>query len=217
MGSALRIGLALVVASASAVALSCGGDDGGDITDPGSDTGAIRATVTQDGTAAPGVTVRLYTAGGSSAQSTQTTGGDGNATFGSLSPGGYDVEVVLPAGTELVEGAPRRSVTAQAGATATVTFALASEAAGDVVEVVVRGNLTFSPEELTIEPGTTVRWRNEEAMLHTITPDGHTEWNEGTVTGAGDVFTHTFTSAGTFPYFCAPHLSAGMTGVVTVQ
>jgi plastocyanin len=219
MDSLLRIRWVLAMAAASALALACGEGGGNDgVTDPGgTETAAIRAQVTQDGSGVSGVMVRLYAAGGTSAQSSQTTGTDGSATFSSLSSGTYDVEVEVPAGSELAEGAARRAVTAQAGSTATVTFALTSAVDGEIVEVLATGGLTFSPSDLTIERGTTVRWRNQAAMLHTITPDGHSEWLEGSVTAAGDIFTHTFNTAGTFPYFCAPHVAQGMTGVVTVQ
>jgi plastocyanin len=31
------------------------------------------------------------------------------------------------------------------------------------------------------------------------------------------MYDHTFTTAGTFPYFCAPHASSGMVGTIVVQ
>jgi len=34
--------------------------------------------------------------------------------------------------------------------------------------------------------------------------------------GVGATYEHKFTTAGTYPYFCAPHCSVGMTGTVTV-
>jgi plastocyanin len=61
-----------------------------------------------------------------------------------------------------------------------------------------------------------VVWRNAVSMLHTITPDGHSEWTEGTVTNANDAFSHTFQNAGHFPYTCTLHQS-GMSGTVRVQ
>jgi plastocyanin len=215
MDSVLRYGLTLVIVMGSMVVGSCGGDGGGGgMTEPPPQTGAIQATVTRDGSPASGVTVRLFAAGGSSAQATQTTGGDGTTTFSNLTPASYEVEVDVPSGTNLSGGAPRRTVAAQAGGTASVTFALMSVVSGNVV-VVAGANLLFNPANITIQTGTTVEWRNEVAVAHTVTPQGHSEWTEGTLTAEGDVFSHTFQNTGNFPYVCVLH--AGMTGVVTVQ
>jgi hypothetical protein len=38
-----------------------------------------------------------------------------------------------------------------------------------------------------------------------------------TVSNVNTVYDHTFTTAGTYPYFCAPHGVIGMTGTVIVQ
>ena len=75
-------------------AASCGGDDNGPI-DPET-TGDLRATVTADGSGLADVTVRLFESGGSTATTTQTTGGDGRTTFSDLDPGSYEVEIELP-------------------------------------------------------------------------------------------------------------------------
>jgi plastocyanin len=193
---------------------SCGGN--GDMVDPTPDTATIQATVTLDGAAASGVTVRLFAATGGTALAVRQTGSDGIATFASLDPATYEVEVEVPEGAE-VSGEARRSVSAAAGATATLTFLLSTPGAPAPVEINLTAGLTFSPDDVTIEPGTTVTWRNDVAMLHTITPDGHDEWSEATLSAAGATFSHTFNSVGTFPYFCTPHLSAGMTGVIRVE
>jgi plastocyanin len=87
---------------------------------------------------------------------------------------------------------------------------------GDAVVRLTAG-LQFSPAQVMIERGQTVEWRNDVTMLHTITPDGHGEWPEATLSVSGETFTHTFEEAGTFPYHCVPHLGDGMTGVIVVQ
>jgi plastocyanin len=214
MQGVLRLGVVLGVVIGGMAAASCGGDGSG-MTGPGADDAAVQVTVTRDGSPAQGVTVRLYAVGGSSPQATRTTAANGVATFASLAAGSYEVEIEVPAGTELGSGAPRRPVTAQAGATATVAFALVSAGGGTVVEVLAGGNLQFAPADVTIDVATTVRWVNEAGLMHTITPDGHSEWAEGTVSAAGDSFSHTFETAGTYPYECVLHV--GMTGVVRVQ
>lgn len=37
------------------------------------------------------------------------------------------------------------------------------------------------------------------------------------VANTGNVYMFTFTTKGTYPYFCRPHAGAGMTGTITVQ
>ena len=86
-----------------------------------------------------------------------------------------------------------------------------------VVEVNLTSGLAFTPADLTIEVGTTVRWVNDAAMFHTITPDGHSEWSRQEMTSAGQTFEHTFGSEGTFPYYCEPHQAQGMAGTITVE
>jgi plastocyanin len=212
MEPVLRSGAALSVLVIAGLLWSCGNGGGGDTTQPPTH-GVIQVEVTRDGSPAAGVGVSLFTAGSTTSQATATTSAAGSARFEGLEPGPYEVEVAVPSGVEL-DGEPRRAVSVVAGGTATVTFGLET---GGLVEVVMTGGLQFSPSDLTIEVGQTVRWRNEAAMLHTITPDGHSEWSSATVTAAGATFSHTFDSAGEFPYFCEPHLAQGMTGVIRVQ
>lgn len=216
MRAALRSGMVILAVLTAGLVLSCGGDNGG-VADPPVEGTEIRVTVTLDGDGVGGVTVRLYQPGGGTPLSSTATNANGIAVFGQLSAGSYEVEVVVPAGSDLAEGAARRPVSVSEGASATLTFALVSPPSSGLVEVRLTSGLTFSPSQVTIQPGTTVRWVNDVAMFHTITPQGHSEWVEGTVSAAGDAFEHTFETAGEFPYFCSPHVGAGMTGVITVQ
>jgi plastocyanin len=79
----------------------------------------------------------------------------------------------------------------------------------------------FSPADLTVDPGTTVRWLNAAAVTHTVTPDDANQpgvWARATTSQRGSVLTHTFTQAGrTYTYHCEPHLADGMTGVIRVR
>lgn len=198
------------------LAVACDDDDDDPMTP--NDTGDITVSVTADGAASSGVTVELYAPGGTTAQETATTGANGTATFDDVEPGAHEVAVVVPEGFELVTDEPdRKPVTVTAGQTATVSFALVTEIAGVVVEVLATDDLVFSPANITIEPGTTVRWRSVSSMLHTVTPDGHTEWESATLANAGAVFVHTFDEVGVFDYFCEPHVAQGMVGTVTVE
>lgn len=89
-----------------------------------------------------------------------------------------------------------------------------------VVEVAPGGSLSFGPETASVEPGATVAWLWRSGG-HSVTvesqPDG-AGW-EGTGTtlhDAGYVHEHTFETAGTYDYYCAPHRGSGMVGSVTV-
>ena len=87
----------------------------------------------------------------------------------------------------------------------------------DPVEVLLTQTLTFEPNEVTIAPGTTVRWVNVAPVYHTITPEGHDEWIQATLQEAGETFEHTFQNAGVFPYYCDVHQDVGMVGTIIVQ
>jgi hypothetical protein len=72
---------------------------------------------------------------------------------------------------------------------------------------------------VTIHPGDTVRW-TWSSTGHSSTsgtpgaPNGL--WDSG-ILGQGAAFTHTFNTAGSFPYYCRPHgACCGMRGTVTV-
>jgi plastocyanin len=70
------------------------------------------------------------------------------------------------------------------------------------------GPFAFSPATVTLAPGTTVTWVNHDEETHTVTSA------TGAFTSAGldhdETFTHTFTTPGTYSYFCAlhPHMRA---------
>lgn len=206
---------AATLLAAAGLALSCGdGNGGGTGTE---DPATITATVTADGSNQSGVTVSLFATGGTTALSTATTGSNGVATFSNLDPGSYEVEIQVPAGLTLGSNEQgRKSVSATAGQTSNVSFGLVTLQSG-TVPIELTANNTFSPDNVTITTGTTVEWTNGSATFHTITPDGHSEWQRVTMNQDGETFSHTFNTAGTFDYFCEPHQGAGMTGTITVQ
>ncbi|HCL83158.1 MAG TPA: plastocyanin [Chitinophagaceae bacterium] len=74
-------------------------------------------------------------------------------------------------------------------------------------------NMSFSPANLTVSPGTTVTWTNNDAMTHTVTADDNS-FNSGNM-ATGSKFSKAFAAAGTYPYHCSIH--AGMTGTITVK
>ena len=69
-------------------------------------------------------------------------------------------------------------------------------------------NFTFVPQRLTIKPGTTVTWINEDDIPHTVAAAGKEFRSK--VLDTNDKFSFTFTTSGTFEYFCSlhPHMTA---------
>ena len=91
--------------------------------------------------------------------------------------------------------------------------------AATVTVTVGDGALRFAPSSVTIHPGDTVRW-TWSTSHHSSTsgtpgaPNGL--WDSGILL-QGASFTRTFSTVGSFPYYCTPHgLCCGMTGMVTV-
>jgi plastocyanin len=79
-------------------------------------------------------------------------------------------------------------------------------------EVFIQG-MAFSPANLTVTAGTTITWTNKDAVAHTVTSNIKL-FNSGTI-GSNGTFSYTFTSTGTFSYYCAIHPS--MVASVTVN
>lgn len=135
----------------------------------------------------------------------------------------------------------RRNFLVAAGSTFTVGLAGCidgGQAASDYD--VGMSQVNFRPQELTVEAGTTVVFRNTSSHGHTVTayqdayPDGaeffasggyesqseaRNAWesDNGGVLRQGDVFEHEFSVPGRYDYFCIPHLDAGMEATVIVE
>jgi len=111
-----------------------------------------------------------------------------------------------------------------------VTAGSTVKAAGPEDVVIVHiSNLAFSPAEITVKPGTKVRWVNDDPFPHDVTsgsvvsgrrarqvkkssnPDG--KFHSGSY-GRESSFQHVFTEAGSYSYFCTIHPI--MTGLVRV-
>lgn len=102
--------------------------------------------------------------------------------------------------------------------------------------VAMTGDLNFEPDRVRVGVGDTVVWTNPDTVDHSVTayegelPDGATYFASGGFdseaaareayrTGAveqDETYSHTFETAGEFPYFCIPHES-GMRGTVVVE
>ncbi len=73
--------------------------------------------------------------------------------------------------------------------------------------------MAFSPASLTIKPGTTVTWNNNDNTAHTVTADD-ASFDSGNL-AVGKTYTRIFTISGSYPYHCNFH--SGMTGTIIVQ
>jgi nitrite reductase (NO-forming) len=75
------------------------------------------------------------------------------------------------------------------------------------------GNKAFSPDHIKVKVGSTVIWTNNDNNIHTITSGVPNSPNAGQVFDSGltsliapsKTYSHKFTSAGEFSYFCRLH------------
>jgi plastocyanin len=75
----------------------------------------------------------------------------------------------------------------------------------------------FDPQYLRVEPGTTVEFRNDGRNPHTVTADDQT-YDSGILQN-GQVFEHTYTTPGVYPFNCKLHGAPGgigMSGIIVV-
>jgi len=61
----------------------------------------------------------------------------------------------------------------------------------------------FAPAELTVSPGDTVAWINDDTFVHTTAADSGA-WTSPEL-GRGQRFVFAAANAGRFPYHCAAH------------
>ncbi|GAC1518785.1 MAG: hypothetical protein NVS3B10_20700 [Polyangiales bacterium] len=205
-----RTALVLLLSSFSLVAAGCGSSDpGGGTTDD--DTG-----VATDDTGAGGSDTARDTADARPAD----TGGGGDTNVSS-DPATGDTATADSGTGDTGAGDTGAADTGPGDvATDTGTAETADAPAGTIHEVKVGpgGTFTFASASLTIPVGDTVRW-TWSSSSHSVTSgagcigDGKFD---STVLLSGATFSHTFDTAGAFPYFCSVHCAAGMVGTVTV-
>jgi plastocyanin len=83
--------------------------------------------------------------------------------------------------------------------------------------VVVISDFAFTAQTITIDRGTSVRWRSSTPTFHTVTPDGHQAFAGHQLSGQGQSYEVRFDTPGRYRYYCEPHRAFGMTGEVVVQ
>ena len=125
-------------------------------------------------------------------------------------------------------------ILASLGSAAVLLAPLASSAATKNVDIPGR---YFTPQRITITPGSAVHWTNSSNDRHSITSmdssndqftssdmcPGRGLFGRNDCLGPGDTYEHTFTRAGTYDYYCKIHgtqgsyPNCGMCGRVTVR
>jgi plastocyanin len=92
---------------------------------------------------------------------------------------------------------------ALAAGTSSNTFAAGGETNASAVVAIKIDNFSFSPANVTVPVGTTVRWTNGDDIPHTVVSDDKTFKSK--VLDTDDMFAYTFTKPGTYNYFCSIH------------
>ncbi|MFB6168873.1 MAG: halocyanin domain-containing protein [Haloferacaceae archaeon] len=79
------------------------------------------------------------------------------------------------------------------------------------------GAFGFGPAAVQVDPGTTVVWTwTGEGGQHNVVANSGASFESALAADAGFTFEHTFESEGVTTYYCQPHQSLGMKGVVVV-
>ena len=85
------------------------------------------------------------------------------------------------------------------------------------------GDLYFEPAKLTINPGDTVVWLQDDAdnehnvaAYPSLVPEGTEPFESQMMTRVGESWSMTFDTVGSYFYHCHPHEAAGMKGLIVV-
>lgn len=127
-------------------------------------------------------------------------------------PVGSVKPTVFPSPTKSVAPSPTASATASATASPT------GGGGGGGNAVAATAANTFDPKTLAVKVGTKVTWTAQG--YHTVTSgENGTADPSGPMNAPGGFTTYsvTFSKAGTYKYFCVPHVSLGMTGEIVVS
>jgi plastocyanin len=89
----------------------------------------------------------------------------------------------------------------------------ASVAGASKAEVAI-DNFSFLPKEITVATGTAVVWTNHDDVPHVVA-SADDQFKKSAALDTDESFCHTFTTAGTFTYFCSIH--PHMTGKIIVK
>jgi plastocyanin len=102
---------------------------------------------------------------------------------------------------------------ATATALATVVLPGWADTAAQATAVSI-DNFTFGPQTLTVKAGTTVTWTNKDDIPHGIA-SANNGFAKSRALDTDDSYSFTFTTPGTYQYFCYIH--PHMTGTIVVE
>ena len=86
--------------------------------------------------------------------------------------------------------------------------------AADSSNTVSIDNFSFGPQTLTVKAGTTVTWTNRDDIPHGIASSNNAFKKSGAL-DTDDSYSFTFTTPGTYQYFC--YLHPHMVGSIVVE
>lgn len=137
---------------------------------------------------------------------------------------GVTAAVLSPVAAGASAPAPARADRAVGRDAQTATTPVTQATADDYTEVVDAVDNEFLPQELKVEPGTTVMWTNSGRSPHNIVPAVKTQdfgapfGVKTTQFAPGDSYEFTFDTPGRYRYYCTLHGTAnsGMFGSVIV-
>jgi len=95
-------------------------------------------------------------------------------------------------------------------ATAAAFSAASAQVANTEVKI---DEFAFAPQRVTVKAGTTVIWINDDDIPHTVASSSKLFKSKALDTK--DKFSFTFTTPGTYEYFCSLH--PHMTGTIVVE
>jgi plastocyanin len=134
--------------------------------------------------------------------------------------------LVPGAASLLIAAGALAGCSAEAAPSPAAPSSAASAPAGPVINL---SSLMFNPSTTTVPVGTTITWRNDEPITHTVTsgryegvdkttglrssqdPDGTFD---AKLEGKGKTFSFTFTKPGSYTYYCDIHQGMNATIVV---
>lgn len=205
-GSPLTFSATGSAAAAAAIALAAGSGQSAAINTALANPIQVRVT-DQFGNAVAGATVDwAVTSGGGSVNPTESvSGADGTAS------------AAWTLGPTLGAQGVQASATGLTGSP--VSFTATASAAPNPSTGVTVGNNFFDPAARTVSAGATVTWTwvNTGAISHSVESVGATSFTSSPIlTGAGQTYSITFDTPGTYEYQCVVHGSA-MSGSIVVQ
>lgn len=136
-------------------------------------------------------------------------------TLQGVSRGGDDVrygfEFTIPLTLSRYFGGRGDAAAPAAAPAAATDSARAAPLTGPIQHARIAG-FAYAPARIEITAGTTVEWRNDDQMAHTVTASDASFASP--LLQPGDVWRHTFATPGSYDFYCSPH--PFMKGVVVV-